>query len=96
MHCSISVVVGRFNRWGQLSRRAFACRCLNIYLDELRGGAFLRKNLVTDQSKITRIILQKNPLWGKDSLIPLMHHDPSDLDQSEICSKKSNLKRFWN
>ena len=59
---SFAVIVGRCNRWKQLSRRTFACSFLNIYLDELRGGVFLCENLVTEQSKNSRIMLHQRTL----------------------------------
>ena len=51
---SLPVIVGRFDRWNQLSRQTVVRRCLNIYLDELRGGAFLCENLVTETVVLRR------------------------------------------
>ena len=59
--------------------RTFARWCCNINLDERRGGVFLCENLLTDQSNITRIMVQqRNRRILRGSSASLISHDPDD------------------
>ena len=67
--------------------RTFARWCCNINLDERRGGVFLCENLLTDQSNITRIMVQqRNRRILRGSSASLISHDPDDHKVDQTCS----------
>ena len=84
----ISIVVGRFNRWKQLSRR-------NIHLDEQMVVRFLwtsRNRSIQDHSDHVASKKPNNPLSVKDSSVPLMHSYARDLRSIRDFPKEKHPK----
>ena len=65
----------------------------NIYLDELRGGRFLRENLVTHQSKTGAIIRDGvHPrLWLLSKINYSDHHGASKKPKNPLWGKDSSI-----
>ena len=69
----------------------------HIYLDELRAVRFFVK--ISKQINLRSlgsccIKESKNPIWGKDSSIPLIHHVPSDPRSIRDFPKEKHRKKF--